>query len=377
MSVEIKEVTSKSDLHAFVKFPHTLYKKNPYWIPPLVKDELITLNKQKNPAFENCDAKLWLAYKDGKLVGRIAGIINKDFLRKWKNAYARFGWVDFIDDPEVSAALFTTVEDWAATYHMKAVHGPLGFTDFDPEGLLLEGFDKTSVMTTIYNFPYYTDHLEKNNYVADVKWVEFEVEIPRTPPERIQRMANVCRDRYDLHALQAKQPGDLLPYARDVFHLVNQTYSHLYGVVDLRERQIDFYLDQFFTFIDPDFTSIILNKSNEVVAFAIAMPSLSKALKKSNGKIFPLGWFYLYQAFRNNTVADLYLIAVHPALRKKGITGLIIEDLIHKFRRRKISKAYTHPILEHNGAMVNFWKQFQRTEFRKRGCFIKRLPVTN
>lgn len=373
MSVEIKEVLTRRELNSFVSFPHSLYKKCPYWIPSLIKDELITLNRQKNPAFDNCEAKLWLAYRDNQIVGRIAGIINNDYLRKWKNAFARFGWFDFIDDQEVSGALLHVVEEWAAKNGMKAVHGPLGFTDFDPEGLLLEGFDKPGVMTTIYNFPYYPEHLSTNNYRPDVVWIEFEVDVPQTVPERVQRMADVCRERYGLHALHVRYAGDLLPYARDVFHLVNKTYSHLYGVVDLRERQIDFYLDQFFTFIDPDFCSIIVDQKDKVVAFAIAMPSLSDALKKSGGRIFPFGWFHFYRAFRKNHVADLYLIAVHPALRKKGVTGLIIEDLVHKFRRRNITTAYTHPILEQNGAMVNFWKQFRRTEFRKRGCFIKRL----
>jgi GNAT superfamily N-acetyltransferase len=373
MSVSIKEVISREDMEIFVRFPHTLYDASPFWVPPLIKDELQTLNPLFNPAFESCRAKFWLAYRDGVVAGRIAGIINDNFLKKWRKPYARFGWIDFVDDYDVSGQLLSTVENWASAHTMKAVHGPLGFTDFDPEGLLVEGYDKPGVMTTIYNYPYYVDHLIRHAYHKDAGWVEYEVEIPYSVPDRIQKISGYVKERYKLEVLQADHASDLLPYAHGIFDLINKAYKNLYGVVHLGERQINFYLDQFFSFIDPDFISIVLNQENEVVSFAVAMPSLTKALKKSGGKLFPFGWYYFYQAFKRNSVADLYLIAVHPSLQKKGVSALLIEDLIKKFNKHRITRAYTHPILEKNEPMQNFWKQFASSEFRRRCCFIKPL----
>jgi GNAT superfamily N-acetyltransferase len=372
INIVIREVTTSKELKKFVLFPHALYSKNPYWVPSLISDEILTLSKTKNPAFEYCDARYWLAYKEGKVAGRIAGIVNNAFIEKWGKRYARFGWFDFIDDKSVSRALFETVELWALEKNMAAIHGPFGFTDFDPEGLLIDGFDRPGTMTTIYNYPYYAHHLEALNYVKDVDWVEYEIDIPQTIPERVTRIVNEISRRYDLQLLKVKTSRKLLPYARGVFDLINKSYEHLYGVVTLSEKQIDAYIKQFFSFIHPDYVSIVLEK-NEVVAFAISMPSLSTALQKSKGRMLPFGFLHLYKALHWNDRVDLYLIAVRPDLQNKGVTSMLIKDLNEKFIKHRIVKAIAHPILEQNGKMISFWKGFKKAIIKRRRCYIKAL----
>lgn len=375
MSVSIKEVATRQDMEAFVRFPHTLYDKNPFWAPSLIKDELHTLNPLLNPAFDNNRAKLWLAYRDGKIAGRIAGIMNHKHQQKSRRTYARFGWIDFIDDFDVSGMLLSTVEKWAMKHRMKAVYGPLGFTDFDPEGLLINGYDKPGVMSTIYNFPYYIEHLLHHAYQKDLSWTEYEVEIPFSVPERISRLARYVEERNNLQVMHFENTSELLGCIDEIFRLINKSYKNLQGLSRLGDRDVNFYLDQIFSFIDPDFISIIADSNERIVAFAITMPSLTSALRKSGGKLFPFGWFYFYQAFKRNSTADLYLMAIHPDLRNKGVSAVLVDDLIRKFNKHRITRAVTHPIFEKNDGMLNFWKHFRSAEFRKRCCFVKELTA--
>jgi GNAT superfamily N-acetyltransferase len=365
-------VLSARELNAFIRFPHALYKGNPCWLPPLSFDERFTLSKAKNPAFENCEARYWLAYRDGKIVGRIAGIINHAFIDKWKEKCVRFGWIDFTDDAEVSGALLDAVETWARQKGMEAIHGPLGFTDFDPEGMLVEGFDKVGTMTTIYNYAYYPAHLGIRGYNKAVDWVEYEVDIPSTVSDRVKKIAARAAHQHRLRVLKARSSRELRPYARKVFELLNVCYAGLYGVVTLTPTQIDAYISQFFSFIHPDYVSLVL-RQEEVVAFAIAMPSMSHALQKAGGNLLPFGFFHLFKALHWNDAADLYLIAVHPDLQDKGVTSLLIEDLNMKFIRHGIRTATTHPMLEENGKMLAFWKGFNTTQVRRRRCYVKHL----
>lgn len=273
--VEIVEVKTRKQLKEFIKFPFKLYKDNPYWVPPLILDDLNTLDSRKNPAFEYCDAKYWLAYKNGELVGRIAGIQNHAYVKKWGNKYTRFGWVDFIDDPEVSEALFKTVENYARENGMEAVHGPLGFCDMDHQGLLVEGFDEMGTIITYYHHPYYKEHLERLGYVKDVDWLEYEIMVPESSEiERINRIATRSFEKYGLRMLDLKNKKEIKPYAREVFDIINVAYDDLYGYVTLTDKQIQGYIDMYFSYVNPDYICLIVDKNDRLVGFGVVIPSL-------------------------------------------------------------------------------------------------------
>ncbi|MCK4654373.1 MAG: hypothetical protein KAU01_08005 [Candidatus Cloacimonetes bacterium] len=373
MSIVIKEVVSKRDLKKFITFPDKLYAGNKYWIPPLHSEEMNTLHKDKNPAFDFCDVKYWLAYKDGKIAGRIAGIIITRYIEKWKNKYTRFGWVDFIDDDNVSKSLFNTLETWAKEKGMDAVHGPLGFTDLDPEGMLIEGFDELGTIVTIYNYPYYSEHLERLGYKKDVDWIEFEVKVPDKLPEKIERIAAVVKKKNKLHILKANKSKDILPYTKEIFYVINEAFEPLYGVVPLTEKQIDKYIKQYFGMIRPDFVSIILDEQNKIAAFGITMPSMSKAFQKAKGQLFPFGFFYIMKALKKNDRVDLFLVAVRPDLQGRGVNSLLFNEFFKVFVNNKITKAETNPELESNTKVQAQWKFFERRQHKRRRCYIKQL----
>jgi hypothetical protein len=372
MNVTVREVSGKKDLKLFVRFPHTLYAGNPYWVPGLLADDEALFDPKKNPAYESCRAKLWLAYKGDELVGRVAGVINEIYITKWGNRYARFGWLDFIDDEQVAKALIRQVETWALERKMTAVHGPMGFTDFDSEGLLIDGFEEPGTMSTIYNYPYYGTYLERMGYLKDVDWIEYEVKIPPTTPERIRQFAELAAQRYGLRVLKVKKASELRPYAKGVFDLINAAYSNLYGVVPLSEKQVESYTNQYFSFIRHDFVSFILH-GETLVAFAIGMPSLSIALRKAKGRLLPFGIFHIYRAMQKNDVADLFLIAVRPDLQNKAVASMLMHDMCEKMIRNNVSKAITHPMLEENGNVLNILKNFDKTVVRKRRCYLRHL----
>lgn len=371
--VQIKEVKTIGDLKKFIKFPYKLYSQNPYWVPPLLFDELNTLRSDKNPAFEYCDAKYWLAYKDGSIAGRIAGIISRRYIEKWGAKNARFGWVDFIDDEEVSKALFDTVESWAKENGMESLHGPLGFCDLDREGLLIQGFEEMGMLITIYNYPYYQTHIEKYLYEKDTDWIEFEVKVPDQIPERIEKINNAVLKRLNYKMLDAKKPKDIIPYIKGVFHLVNESYKNLYGVVELTDRQIDAYTKQYFSYINTDYAKVILDDNNNVVAFGLAMPSLSEALRKSKGRLFPFGFVHILRALKRNKIVDLYLVAVRPDLQAKGINALLLTEITKAAIRNGIVKAETGPELESNTKVQALWKNYETRQHKRRRCYIKNL----
>lgn len=373
MGVLIREVTSKDDLKKFIRFPFQLYQDNPYWVPPLISDEVKTLSKEKNPAFEFCDAKYWLAYKDSKIVGRIAGIIHHKYNDKFNQKHARFGWFDFIDDTEVSRSLMNTVEIWAKEKGMKDVHGPLGFTDMDGEGLLIEGFDELSTLGAIYNHPYYQRHIENCNYEKDVDWVEFSVSLNQSIPEKVTRIAEAVAKREKLKFLRVKKAKEMLPYARDIFYLINETYKDLYGFVELTDKQIDMYVKAYFGFIKPDYVPVILDEKNKVAAFGITMPSLSLAMQKNKGKLFPFGFIHLLKAMRNNPNVDLYLTAVRPDLQNKGVNAMLINEMNNVFIRNKIKMVETNRELEENSKIQAQWKFYDARQHKRRRCYKKNL----
>jgi GNAT superfamily N-acetyltransferase len=373
MDVSVREVVSRRDLKRFVMFPFSLYRGNRCWVPPLIHDEMQTLRSDKNPAFEFCEATYWLAYRGDEVVGRIAGIINRRYIELWGKRDVRFGWIDFIDDDEVSAALLGTVERWAREQGMERLHGPFGFTDLDREGMLIEGFDELGTFATIYNHPYYPGHLERHGYGKEVDWVEFEVIWKADYLARLDRLTEVVSRRYDLRVLEAKRAKDLLPYAREVFTLLNSAYRDLHAFVPLSDAQIDFYIEQFFGFVVPDFVPIVLDGDGRVAAFGIALPSLSLALQRTLGRRFPFGFITLLRALRSATVLDLYLIAVRPDLQGKGANALIMSAVAHAAGKHGIVKAETNIELESNTRVQSQWKQMEHRQHKRRRSFTKHL----
>ena len=373
MAPILKEVRTKHELMQFIHFPLQLYKNNPYFVPSMQADEINTLDRTKNPAFEYCEARYWLAYEHDRIVGRVAAIINPKHIKKWEQPYMRFGWLDFIDDQAVSELLMNAVAAWAREKGLTAIHGPLGFTDLDREGLLIEGFDEVATLATLYNYPYYQDHLDRLGFKKDTDWIEFELSLPEKLDERIARAAQIVLKRNNLHLLEAKTKRDLLPYADQLFGLITAEYSHLYGSTPLSENEVKHYTDAYFGFAHPDFIPVVLDENDRMVAFGVTFPSLSKALQKSKGKLFPLGWWRLLRALRKNDRADLYLIAVSKPYQGLGVNMVLINTVYQVFKRRGISKIETNPELEDNINVQSQWKTIEKRQHKRRRCYIKSL----
>ncbi len=374
MSIQIKEVQNRRDLKKFVKFPLSLYRGNPNWVPTLITDDLNTLSAKTNPAFEFCKVKIWLAYKDKRIVGRIVAILNQRHEDKWGKRQVRFGWIDFIEDFEVSTALLGAVEDWAKELGAESVHGPLGFTDFDHEGMLVEGFDELGTMAAIYNYPYYPQHLEKLGYRKDVDWIEYQITIPEKFPEKIEQYSKMVQEKYGYRVLEARSTKkDILPYAHEMFDVLQDAYKDLYGVVLLTKAQIDAYIKQYLGFISPDYIGLILNNENKVIGFGITMPSLSRALQKSKGRLFPFGLFHLMRAMKKNDMVDLYLIGVHTDYQGKGVAGILLNKMGQCFVKNGIRYAESNPELELNNKVQQQWKHFEKRQHKRRRCYIKEL----
>lgn len=377
MAITIKKVSTKSELHKFIRFNYKMYKGNPYSVPDLYDDMLNTFNKKKNAAFEFCEAEYFLAYKDDKIVGRIAGIINHRANDAWQKKNVRFGWIDFIDDPEVSAALIRTVEEWGKAKGMDHIQGPLGFTDFDAEGMLIEGFDQLSTMATIYNHPYYPVHMEKMGFEKDADWVEYQIYIPDSIPEKHQRISDLIQRKYNLRIKKYTSTSKLAKdYGQAIFELMNEAYQELYGYSALSQRQIDQYVKMYLPIIDLRMVPLIVDAEDKLVAVGISMPSLSEALQKSNGRLLPLGWFYLLKALffkRRAKMLDLLLIAVKPEYQNKGVNALLFSDLIPVYQKLGFIFAESNPELEMNGKVQAQWDYFETKQHKRRRAFIKEI----
>ncbi|HLP05962.1 MAG TPA: hypothetical protein VK152_11090 [Paludibacter sp.] len=372
MPVTIQEVTSKSDLKKFIWFGINLYKNCEFAAPPLLMDDLLNLTKGKNPALDFCEAAYFLAYKDNKIVGRIATIINPVANEKWNEKHARFGWVDFIDDYKVSKALFNTAVAWAKSKGMTAIHGPLGFTDFDHEGMLINGFDKPGTLATIYNYPYYPRHVEKFGFVKDIDWKEYLITVPEVFPDKYFRMAEIVKQKYNLTSKRFKSRKEVVDnYAMKIFRLLNLCYSHLYGFTPLNEKQINFYIKLYFSIFRLDTISIVVDEKDDVIAFGIAMPSFTKALQKAKGSLFPLGWFYMLRALYKNDTVDLYLMAVHPDYQNKGVNSIMFADIMPSSAKNGYKFAESNPELETNTKMSLQWGSFEHVNHKKRRVYIK------
>jgi len=372
MSLEIREVTSAKELKAFIKFSLKLYKENPYYIPCLTYDEINTFNPKKNPALEFCDSIKFVALRDGEIVGRIAGIINHDTNKWWKQDHARFGWFDVIDDQEVTKALLDAVGNWAQRKGMNALKGPLGFTDLDHEGMLVEGFDEMGTFATIYNYDYYPRHMENLGYRKDVDWKEYQITIPDQIPDRYTRMAAIVSQKYDLRVVKFKTASALVKkYGEKIFKLWNDTYNVLYGFAPLTDKQVHYYIKMYLSFVRSDLVSIIVDKDDNVVGMGIAIPSLSKAFQKTKGNIFPFGFIHLLKALRKNDLVDLYLMGIHPDYQGKGLNSMIFADLVPIFIKNGYKLAETNPELEENGRIQVLCADFNPRHHRRRRVYIK------
>lgn len=379
-SVQIKRVETKKDLKAFIEFHYDLYEGDPYDAPNLYSDELNTLSRDKNAAFDFCEAEYFLALKEGKVVGRVAAIINNKANEKWEKKDVRFGWIDFIDDIEVSNALLKAVEDYGKEKGMTSIVGPLGFTDMDPEGMLTWGFDQLGTMATIYNYDYYPKHMEKlGGWEKDNDYVEYRLDVPETAPEKYTKIAEMVEKRYNLHARKlTKKEIFEGGYGKKLFDLINVTYAHLYGFSELTDRQIDQYVKMYFPLADLDLITVIEdgNKDNQLVGLAITIPSLTRALQKCRrGRLFPFGWWHLLRAikFHKTEVVDLLLIGVLPEYRSKGANALVFADLIPRYVKYGFKWGETHVEMETNESVQSQWGPLDPTMHKKRRCYRKAI----
>lgn len=373
MSVEIKKVTTKSELKRFIRFNYEFYKDNPYSVPDLYDDMLNTFSPKKNAAFEFCEADYFLALRDGKIVGRVAAIINRRANETWNRKTVRFGWIDFIDDMEVSTALIDTVKQWGKERGMTEIEGPLGFTDMDAEGMLVEGFDQLSTMATIYNYPYYPQHMERLGLSKSADWVEMKIYVPDAIPEKHRRISDIIAKRYDLHIRKLKSKKEVRQsgVAHDIFRLINDAYTPLFGYSRMTERQIDQYVKMYVPVLDLRMVSIVENEQNEIVAVGISMASLSRALQKAKGRLLPFGWYHLLKAlmWKRPKVLDLLLVAVRPDYQGKGVNALLFTDLIPVYKELGFEYAESNPELEMNEKVQNQWQYFKTEQHKRRRCF--------
>ncbi len=373
MSIEIREVNSRRELKRFVCFAHKLYKNHPYWIPALLKGEMTTLSRKSNPAYDHCDAIFLMAYVGGRPVGRIAGIINHRYVEQWKKKDARFCWFDTIDDPDVSRALFDRIEKWASDKGMERVVGPMGFTTFERQGILVSGFDEMPTFAGCYNHPYYVDHMKELGYEREIQYVEYELTVPAEVPEKIVKISKLIGERYGLHVVKAKRTREMLPYADAVFRVINAAYKPLYGFTTLTEKQISYLVKRYFSFIRPEYVSAVVDREDSVLGFQISMPSLSKALQKAKGRLLPLGWYHLRKAMRNPERIDTLLTGVVPEYQNKGVNAVFMTHLTQAAIDTGIKYAESNGELMENIKVQNTWRYFERRQHRRSQIFARNI----
>ena len=376
MSILIKPVSTGKEMSTFVRFGNRLYKGNKYYVPSMPMDDLNTLNPKKNGAFDFSEAQCFLAYKDGEVVGRVAAIINHKANELWGVKQVRFGWIDFIDDLEVSSALLNAVEEFGRERGMTQIVGPLGFTDFDPEGMLVEGFDRLSTMALIYNYPYYPEHMKKHGYYKETGWVEYRITLPEQMPEKHMKYAEIIKKRYNLKIRKlTRSQISKERYGHKLFQLINDTYCVLYGYSLLSEKQIDQYVDMYLSIVDTKMLTFVENEQGELVAAGISIPSLSEALQKCNGEIFPFGWWHLLKAmyWKKPDTLDLLLIGIRPDYQNKGLNSLLFVDLFDNYKKLGFKYAETNANLETNIKVQAMWDPFEKELHKRRWVFGKEL----
>ena len=381
-AIEIRKVESRSDLRTFIEFHYDLYEGNEYDAPNLYTDEVNTLRKDKNAAFDFCEAEYFIAYKDGKVVGRVAAIINNRANEKWQRKAVRFGWIDFVDDIEVSKALFKAVEDYGRSMGMTEMIGPLGFTDMDPEGMLTAGFDQLGTQATIYNYPYYPEHMERlGGWEKDNDYVEYKLYVPDQIPEKYAKVAQMIQKRYNLHIKKLKKDEIFGEngYGQKIFEVINATFGHLYGYSTLSQRQIDQYVKMYLPMIDLSLVSLVEDwntPDHKLIGVGITLPSLTRALQKCRkGRLFPFGWIHILRALKRHktNIVDLLLVGVLPEYRPKGANALLFYDLIPRYQKYGFEWGETHVEMETNEKVQGQWQYLERECHKRRRCYKKNI----
>ena len=376
MAVTIKPVKTRKELKQFIRFNYELYKENPYSVPDLYEDMLGTFDPKRNAAFEFCEAEYFLALRDGEIVGRVAAIINNRANEKWDVKAVRFGWIDFIDDIEVSKALLDTVEKWGREHGMSEIQGPLGFTDFDAEGMLIEGFDRISTMATIYNYPYYPVHMEQLGYEKEADWIELLIKVPDEVPDKIKRIAGMVAKRFELKAEKLSSNRELeRKYGQDIFDLVNKCYAPLYGYSPLSSKQIEQYIKMYLPLVDRRMITLITEKSGKLVGVGVSIASLAVALQKAKGRLFPFGWFHILKALfvKRPTRLDFLIVAIDPVFQGKGVNAMIINEILPNYIKMGFKDVESNPELENNNKVQAQWEMFEREQHKRRRAYKKML----
>ena len=376
MALEIKEITTRKELKQFIEFTNKLYRECEYYCPPLFFDEMNCFDKEKNPALEVCDYKLWMAYRDGKAVGRIAGVVNYKANEKWGYKNARFGWFDFIDDLEVSKALLDTVAAWGKEKGMTAINGPVGFTDFDHQGLLLEGYDYLAPMASLYNFPYYVKHFDAYGLTKDADWIEIQVYPPTCCPERLNRIAEIVKERSKVRVDKVKNSRELVrKYGIEYMDVIDVAYQKLYNFQPMTIKQKNYYKDMYFPILNFDFVTLVVNDKDDVVGVGVGMPDISEPLRKCGGHLFPFGWYHVLKALKAKEMDafNFLLIAVRPDYQDKGINSLFFQDQIPYINKYKIKRLETTAILETNTKNIANFTQFDHKMHKRRRAYIKQI----
>ena len=372
MSVQIKEASSATDLKAFVNFPFTLYKGNRFWVPPIKNDEVKALRAESNPAFDFCKTKFWLATQNNTIVGRIGGIINSLEIEKTGEKTARFTRFETIDDPGVSKALLQTAEGWAKTNGMTAIHGPLGFSNLDHQGVLVEGFDFLPSIASEYHHPYYQKHIEQNGYEKEMDWVEFRLTLAEVP-EKAMRLNEAIQQRYGLTVKRFSSTEELRQYGERIFSLLNEAFSDLFSMVPLNDRMKQYYINRYLGFINPDFALVVEDKDKNPAGFIITMPSLSEAMQKAKGSLLPFGWWHIKNALKHPKVVDILLTAVHPKLQAQGVPAILITEMQQIMLKSGAKYAETTGIIETNQKAIQVWKNYEHIQHKRKRCYRKAL----
>ena len=379
MTTIIKKVSSKKELKQFIRFNYELYKNNPYSVPDLYEDMLKTFSPQKNPAFEFCEADYFLAIRDGRVVGRVAAIVNHRANAKWGKKAVRFGWIDFIDDEEVSRQLIETVEAWGRERGLDIIEGPLGFTDLDAEGMLIEGFDQLGTMATIYNYPYYPVHMERIGMKKEMDWIEMKLKVPVATPEKYVRISEVVKAKFHLHVRKLKNMREIREsgIGYRIFDLINEAYSSLFNFSEMTKGQIDQYINEYLPILDLDMVTLVEDEAGELVGVGISMASLSTTLQKARGRLFPFGWIHFIKSLyiKRPPILDLLLVAVKPEYQNKGVNALLFTDLIPIYIKKGFKGGETNPELEINEKVQSQWQYLENEIHKRRRCFTK--PITS
>lgn len=371
--VIIKQVNTDSELSDFIRFPMDLYRNNPNYVPPLINEEKNIWNKNHNPALAYSDVKQFLAYKDQKIAGRIAVIINHKEEKELGISKVRFGWLDFINDEAVSKALIDQAITFAKKHRIHKIEGPMGFTNLDKAGMLTMGFDKLATMIGLYNYDYYPKHLENLGLAKEKEWVEFEINFPEVLPEKVVKFSSLIAEKYKLKVLNFKSKQEILPLVDPMFKLLDETYKHLSTYTPISEEQIKTYKEKYFPFIAKNYIICVVDDKDELISFAITMPSYSKALQKSKGKLFPFGWWHFLQAGKKNDRANFYLIGIHPDYQRRGVTAIIFKEIFERFRKMGIKFAETNPELEENKSVQVLWQDYNPVNHKRRRTYALNL----